>query len=78
MPNKRSYCVICANSHAEEDGKIIMSRIFVCRQCNDAVLALHLLTNPIKWLCPHCQGVPGSNCMYCSLRIMIRRASNVQ
>lgn len=53
-----------------------MGSIFVCYQCNKAVLALHLLTNPVKWLCPHCQGIPGSICIYCDLREMIHRASS--
>lgn len=78
MPSERCYCVICANPHPKENGKIVLGRLFVCRQCGDAILALHLLTNPIKWLCPHCRGVPGSNCIYCDLRIMIRKASNVK
>lgn len=78
MPDKRSYCVVCANFRTEAEGKKVVGKLFVCRKCTGAVLVLHLLTNPLKWLCPQCMGVPGSNCIYCDLRIMIRKASSVK
>ncbi len=78
MPNERFYCIICANSHTEEDGKVVMSELFVCNKCSRAILELHLFTNPIKWLCPHCRGASGSSCIYCDLRIMVRKASSVK
>jgi len=77
MPDEQLYCVVCANFHTKENGRTIMGRIFVCRPCNDTILELYLLTNPIKWLCPHCKGASGSNCLHCDLRIMLRRANTL-
>ncbi len=77
MPNERLYCVTCADFHTKENGKIIMDRIFICHQCSNAILELHLFTNPVKWLCPHCRGVFGSNCIHCDLRIMLRKANTL-
>lgn len=74
MDDKRLYCVICASCRKKEDGKIVLNNLFICHRCNNDIIEFHLLTNVIKWLCPHCRGASGSNCLYCDLRIMIRKA----
>ncbi|KKN91111.1 hypothetical protein LCGC14_0219760 [marine sediment metagenome] len=48
----------------------IFGGIQICDQCIDKILSLHVVSNPIKTLCPFCYGKEGNakKCQYCEIK----------
>jgi len=74
MNKKTNKCYTCGHIREMSLGKIVVGQIFVCQKCIPKILSLHIYTQPIKWLCPHCQGQDLTICAYCDLGLMVKRA----
>jgi primosomal protein N' len=48
----------------------VFGGIYVCEECIDKILALHVSTNLIKTLCPYCYEKEGNvnKCPYCDIK----------
>lgn len=73
MDKEIGQCHTCGNMREKDNGRIIIDQIFICSECIPKILLLHIYTQPIKWICPHCQGRGSSICRYCDLSFMLNR-----
>jgi len=62
-------CDICGKSKSVVNMRNVLGGICICEPCVDIVLSFHVVTHPIKTLCPYCYGKEGNaaKCEYCDI-----------
>lgn len=69
---------MCGKLKLTDGMRQVFGGIFVCDQCIDKILSLHVTSNPIKTLCPFCHGKEGNaeHCMYCDVKSLEEGTNN--
>lgn len=74
MSTANAICDLCGCDHLITEGRMALNSVFVCSECVDDVITIHLHVNPVKFLCPHCSNKKKA-CNYCSIKHMVTEAT---
>jgi len=71
--NQEIICDTCGLEYSSPCGRRILGKMFICDDCIDKILILHIHVNKIKLLCPFCNTINRNiKCPNCSLDNMLK------